>query len=256
MIHPTAIVSKQAQLGTGVHVGPYCVVESHVILDDRVVLESHASVKGRTTLGAGTRVWSFASIGSEPQDLKYKGEETSLVCGADNMFREYVNISIGTEGGGGQTVIGSKNLFMVGVHIAHDCIINDQCILANGVSLGGHVLIGSKAVLGGHSAVHQFAHIGELAMVGGGAMVSQDVPPFSMVHGNYARASGLNLIGLKRAGFSQEDIQKVKAMYRILHHSDRTLEDALMRIREDFPESPFRNTLLDFLTHSTRGICR
>ena len=163
-------------------------------------LKSHVVVQGKTTLGAKNKIWSFASLGTEPQDLKYHGEDAELICGDECMIREYVNLSIGTEGGGGITQVGSRNLFMVNTHIAHDCIIGSDCIIANGVSLAGHVEVHDQAVLGGHVAVHQFCRIGSLAMIAGGAGVAQDVPPFFLVHGNHAKPVGLNLVGLRRAG--------------------------------------------------------
>lgn len=255
-IHPTAIIDKGAELGTNVVIGPYSIIGAKVKIDDNCIIESHVHIKGRTTLGKGNHIWSFASIGTEPQDLKFKGEDTELICGENNLIREYVNLSIGTQGGGGKTIVGSGNLFMVGTHVAHDCIIGNDCIIANGVSLGGHVEIGNKAVLGGHAAFHQFTKIGDLAMIAGGSIVVQDVPPYCMVHGNHASPSGLNMIGLKRAGFSSENITSVKAMYRLLYSSGLTLDDAIETILREVSPSLSRNVFIEFLKKSNRGICR
>lgn len=255
-IHPSAVVDKKARLGVGVEVAPFAVIGPKAILGDGVKVSSHVVISGRTTIGARTRIWPFASIGTEPQDLKFGGEDAELICGEDNMFREYVNISIGTDGGGGKTVIGSKNLLMVNTHIAHDCIIGDECIIANGVSLAGHVEVGHKAVLGGHSAVHQFSKVGDLAMLAGGSIVVQDVPPYCTVSGNHASSSGLNLTGLRRAGFKREMISEVKAMYKLLYRSNLTVDDAIIQMRETLSDSEPLNAFISFLQNSTRGVCR
>ncbi|MCB9229868.1 MAG: acyl-ACP--UDP-N-acetylglucosamine O-acyltransferase [Deltaproteobacteria bacterium] len=255
-MHSTAIVEHGATLGQGVKIGPYAVIGKNVILGDHVQIGSHVVIKGRTQLGSRTRVWPFASIGTEPQDLKYQGEDTELICGEDNMIREYVNLSLGTQDGGGRTVIGSGNLFMVNTHIAHDCIVGDRCIFANGVSLGGHVLVQSEAVIGGHVAVHQFVRIGQLAMLAGGAIVVQDVPPFVMVHGNHASPGGLNLTGLRRSGRNRERIRSIKAMYKILYHSGKSLQDALELINCELEPSDDLTVFTEFCRHSGRGLCR
>ena len=254
-IHSTAIVHEGAQLGVGVSIGPYAIIGPKVVLEDAVKVEAHAIVSEKTRIGAGSHIYSFASIGSVPQDKKYKGEETELICGKNNVFREYSNVSTCTAGGGAKTQLGDGNLLMIHTHVAHDCIIGNNCILANGVSLAGHVEIGDSAVLGGHSAVHQFCKIGTLGMLAAGAMVAQDVPPFVLVHGDHAKPSGLNLIGLKRANWSSDEIQEIKKMYRLLYSSTLTLEDTIQSIHRSF-KGRHADLFLQFLRGSVRGICR
>ena len=255
-IHPTAIVDKAAALGLNVKVGPYSVIGPKVVLGDGVQIDSHVVIGGRTHIGARTHIFPFASVGTEPQDLKYEGEDSELICGEDNVIREYANLSIGTEGGGGKTVVGSGNLFMVNTHIAHDCIVGDHCIFANGVSLGGHIEVGNRAVIGGHAALHQFIKIGQLAMLAGGSIVVQDVPPFCTVAGNHASPSGLNSIGLRRAGLEKDQIKAIKNMYKILFQMSLPLEDAIAMIDAEIPDSEPKDNFLGFLRSSSRGICR
>lgn len=255
-VHPTAIVEKGAQLGKGVQVGPFCVVGSKAVLHDWVRLDSHVTVQGRTTIGERSAIYQFATIGVIPQDLKFRNEDTELIIGAENSIRQYVNISIGTEGGGGRTVIGRRNLLMVYVHVAHDCVIGDNCVFANAVSLAGHVTVKDHAFLGGYAAVHQFVKIGELAMLGGGSMVVQDVPPFVMVQGDRAAPIGLNIVGLKRAGFSTEEVKDIKTMYRLLYNENLTVEDCLSRIERDVSDSRWRHMFVEFIKASERGVCR
>lgn len=255
-IHPSAIVEKGAELGAGVKVGPFAVIGASVVLHDGVEIGAHAMVSGRTHIGAKTRVWPFAHIGTTPQDLKYAGEDSLLVCGENNMFREYVNISIGTDGGAGKTVIGSGNLFMVNTHIAHDCIVGNDCIIANGVSLAGHVELDDGAVIGGHVAIHQFVKIGELAMLAGGSIVVQDVPPFVTVQGDRAKPTGINKLGLKRAGYMSKNIDVVKEIYKTIFHSNLTLDEAKSQIEENFSQWQEAQKFLQFLQRSQRGLCR
>ena len=255
-IHKTAFVHAGAELGVGVQIGPYAIIGSKVKLSDNVIVDAHAVVDGRTTVGARTRIHSFASVGSMPQDLKYRGEETELLIGADNMIREYANLSLGTVGGGGKTVIGNGNLFMVYTHIAHDCIIGDECIFANGVAIAGHSLIGNKVVFGGLSALHQFCLVGDMVMVAAGAIVTQDVPPFVMVHGNRAQPSGLNVVGLRRSGLSQSQVSDVKSSYRFIYSENLTIDDARAKIAAEVGDEGVKTKFLDFLAASKRGVCR
>ncbi len=255
-IHPTAIVEKGAQLGIGVEIGAYAHVGPKVILHDDVQLASHVVVSGRSTIGARTRVWSFATLGATPQDLKYKGEDALFICGEDNMFREYCNISIGTEEGNGQTVIGSRNLLMAYTHIAHDCQIANDCIFANGATLAGHIEVDDRAVIGGLSALHQFIKVGSLAMLAGGSMVAQDVPPFVMVSGNRAKPVGINKLGLERAGFQSAALANIKQMYKTVFLSNASLSDAKEAILQMPSSGPEVDTFVSFLNRSTRGICR
>ena len=255
-VHPTALVDPKAELGVGVFVGPYSIVGAGVTLHDQVRLQAHVIVEGRTTVGARTNVHAFAVLGALPQDLKFKGEAGELVIGEENSIRQYVNMAIGTEGGGMKTVVGRRNLFMVNGHVAHDCVIGDNCVFANGVTLAGHVEIATRAFLGGLCAVHQFCKIGTMTMTAGGAMVTQDVPPFTMVQGDRARVNGLNVVGLRRAGFSADEIRDLKLMYRLVYSDNLTLDDALAKIEADVPPSGPRETFVSFLKKSQRGICR
>ena len=201
-IHPTAIVEPGARLGEGVVIGPYCCVGGKVELGDGVRLHSHVVVAGKTTIGPNTQIYPFASIGHPPQDLKYKGEESELVIGANNVIREHATMNPGTAGGGLITRIGDNCLFMVGAHVAHDCDIASNVILANNATLAGHVAVDEFAILGGLSAIHQFCRIGRHAMIGGMSGVENDVIPYGSVTGNRARLEGLNIVGLRRRGFS------------------------------------------------------
>ena len=197
-VHPTAVVSSQSNIGNDVKIGPYCVIGPDVVIGDRVFLHSHVVIDGQTVIGEGTNIYPFASIGLVPQDLKYKGESSSLIIGARNQIREHVTMNPGTEGGGMKTVIGDDCLFMIGSHVAHDCIIGNHVILANNATLGGHVEVGDFAIIGGLSGIHQFVRIGAHAMVGGMSGVEQDLIPYGSAMGERAKLRGLNLIGLQR----------------------------------------------------------
>ncbi len=255
-IHPTAIVHKGAQLGKGVKIGPFCIVGAKVRLGDNVHLVSHAIVDNRTVVGDRCAIHSFAVIGAHPQDLKYQGEDSELTIGEENSFRLYCNVSIGSQAGGGKTTIGRRNLFMSSVHIAHDCRIGDNNILASGSALAGHVEMASNVVVGGHAGIHQFCKIGPRAMMGGGSIVVQDVPPYTMVQGDRAVPVGLNTVGLKRAGFTSEAIKDVKTMYRLLYNENLTVEDCIKRIETEVPDSDHRRQFVGFLRSSERGVCR
>jgi UDP-N-acetylglucosamine acyltransferase len=255
-IHPTAIVESGAELDSSVVVGAYSIVGAQVKLAAGVVVGSHVVINGQTTIGARTEIKPFSSIGAQPQDLKYRGEPAELVIGADNSIREYVNMSIGTQGGGGVTRVGDRNLFMVHVHVAHDCNVANDCIFANGVSLAGHVDVGDKAVLGGHSAVHQFCRVGNLAMIAGGAMVTQDVPPFVTVHGDRAGPKGLNLIGLKRSGATSAEMEIIRDCYRLLYSESLTVDTAVEKMQKELGPSPLKDAFIEFVRTSERGVCR
>ena len=255
-IHPTAIIEDNVELGNNVEIGPYAIIKSGVSLKDNVIIKSHAIISGSTTIGENSVVWPFATIGSQPQDLKYKGEKSTLICGSNNIFREYCNISGGTNHGGGITKIGSHNLFMINTHVAHDCIIGNHCILVNGVSLAGHIEVDDYAILGGHSACHQFIKVGTFAMLAGGSMVSQDVLPYSVVHGNHAKPIGVNLIGLNRHSFSPDNIANIKKMYKLIYRSQFSIAKAKEEIAINIKESKEKTTILNFLERSNRGLCR
>lgn len=224
-IHPTAIVEEGARLGSDVRIGPYCIVGPHVEIGDRVELIAHVVVAGDTKIGAGTRIWPFASIGHRPQDLKYVGETSFLEIGADNMIREHVTMSPGTTGGGLVTRIGDGGLFMVGAHVGHDCQIGSHVVLANNATLAGHVEIGDFAILGGLSAVHQYVRIGRHAIIGGMTGVERDVIPFGSAIGNRAELAGINLVGLRRRGFDQETILALREAYRAIFSGEGSLAE-------------------------------
>jgi len=256
-IHPTAIIAAGAELGEGVTVGPYCCVGANVVLEDGVLLRSHVVVEGRTRIGANTKIFPFASIGHIPQDLKYKGEPSELVIGRDNTIREHVTMNPGTEGGGMVTRIGNHGLFMVGAHVAHDCQIGDHVIFVNSATLGGHVEVGDWAILGGLSAVHQFVRVGKHAMVGGMSGVEHDVIPYGTVMGNRARLSGLNVVGLKRRGFSRDVIHALRNAYRLLFAQEGTMAERLNDVAEVFSDNEPVMEIVDFIrADSTRSICQ
>ncbi len=216
MIHNTSIIDKNAIIGKDVKIGPYCTIGSDVEIGDETIIHSHVNLTGKTKLGKKNEIFPFSSIGTPPQDLKYKGEKNSLIIGDNNKFREYVNINPGTEKGGCKTKIGNQNLFMVYCHVAHDCLIEDNIVLANNVQVGGHVNIENNAIVGGSCAIHQFSRIGEHSMIGGMTGVLSDVIPYGLSLGNRNSLSGLNLIGLRRAGVSNNDIKIIQNAYDII----------------------------------------
>ncbi|MBB4285593.1 acyl-ACP--UDP-N-acetylglucosamine O-acyltransferase [Roseospira goensis] len=256
-IHPSALVDPAATVADDVTIGPYCTVGPDVTLEAGVTLLSHVVVDGRTRIGGRTRVFPFTTLGLPPQDLKYRGERTELRIGADNTIREHVTMNPGTAGGGGLTQVGDGGLFMVGCHVAHDCQIGDGVILANNVLLAGHIQIGDHAILGGGSAVHQFVRVGRHAMVGGVSGVETDVIPFGNVMGNRARLNGLNLVGLKRRGFSREDIQALRSAYRMLFEDNGVIADKAEEVAATFEGIAPVMEVLDFVRGaSARGLCR
>jgi len=256
-IHPTAIVAPGATLAEDVSIGPYCVVGGEVVLGAGVTLIAHIVVDGRTTIGEKTRIFPFASIGLEPQDLKYRGEKSRLVIGRHNTIREHVTMNPGTEGGGMVTRVGDRGLFMVGAHVAHDCQIGDHVIMANNATLAGHVVVEDYALLGGLSAVHQFVRIGQHAMIGGMSGVERDVIPYGQVMGDRARLSGLNIIGMQRRGFSREDIQTLRSAYQFLFSADGTFNDRVTEMAERFGGvAPVDDIIAFIRADSTRAICQ
>jgi UDP-N-acetylglucosamine acyltransferase len=255
-IHPTAVVHRGAELAEGVRVGAYAVVGPRVRVDAGTWIGPHAVVEGITTIGARCRIFQFASVGAAPQDLKYAGEPSTLEMGEDNTVREFASINPGTAGGGLRTRVGSGCLFMVSSHVAHDCRVGNQVILANGAALGGHVDIDDYAIVGGLAGVHQFVRVGESALCAAGAMVSMDVPPFCVVAGDRARLHGLNVIGLKRRGLGAERISALKRAYRqIFHHAD-TRREGLAQARADLGHVAEVARLIDFVEASRRGVSR
>jgi UDP-N-acetylglucosamine acyltransferase len=256
-IHPTAVVAPGARLADDVTIGPYCVIGEDVALAAGVSLKSHVVIDGRTTVGEGTRIFPFASIGHETQDLKYKGEPSSLEIGRHNTIREHVTINPGTEGGGMLTRVGDHCLLMVGAHVAHDCQIGDHVILVNNATLGGHVIVEDYAIIGGLSAVHQFVRIGRHAMIGGMSGVERDVIPYGQVMGDRARLNGLNMIGMQRRGFSREDIQGLRSAYQFLFSSDGTFNDRVNQAAERFGGiGPVDDIIAFIRADSSRAICQ
>lgn len=256
-VHPSAIIADGARLAESVTIGPFCVVGPEVELGENVVLESHVVVAGRTQVGDGTRIWPFASIGHQPQDLKYHGEPSRLIIGRNNMIRENVTMNPGTEGGGMVTTVGDNCLFMTGAHVAHDCHVGNNAILVNNATLGGHVTIGENAVIGGLSAVHQFVRIGKHAMVGGMTGVEFDVIPYGTVIGNRAHLAGLNLIGLKRRGFSRDDIHALRNAHKALFQGEGTMLERLAVVAEQFAGCVPVMEVVEFIrADASRAICQ
>ncbi|MBU2759188.1 acyl-ACP--UDP-N-acetylglucosamine O-acyltransferase [Acidithiobacillus sulfurivorans] len=255
-IHPTAIVDPSAIVGSGCKIGPYAVIGANVELGDHCQIGAHAVLEGPTRIGSQNHIFQFASVGTAPQDLGYKGEPTSLEIGSHNTLREFVTVNRGTVKGGGMTRIGSHNLLMAYCHVAHDCRIGDQVVMANAATLAGHVCIEDHAILGGLSAVHQFARIGSHAILGGGTMAPLDIPPYMMAAGNHASLHGINVRGLARRGISRETILQIKRAYRILFRSGQRLDDAMEELRQRGLDAPEIAHLLDFIQNSKRGITR
>jgi UDP-N-acetylglucosamine acyltransferase len=256
-IHPTAIVEPGAKLADTVVVGPFCHVGGEVEMAPGVVLHTHVVVAGRTAIGANTRIFPFASIGHDPQDLKYAGEKSRLVIGRDNVIREHVTMNPGTAGGGMETRIGNGCLFMVGVHVAHDCKIGDNVVMANNATLSGHVVVSDNAVFGGLSAVHQFVRIGQNAMIGGMSGVERDVIPYGLVMGDRARLSGLNIIGMQRRGFARDEIQALRSAFQTLFGETGTLSERVDAIADQYREVRVVQDVVAFIrADSSRAICQ
>lgn len=259
-IHPTALVDPKAELHETVEVGAYSIVGAGVTIGANTLIGPHVVISGNTRIGSDNRIFQFCSIGAAPQDKKYRGEPTRLEIGDRNTIRESSTFNLGTVQDGGVTRVGSDNWIMAYVHIAHDCQVGNQVILANSVQLAGHVHIGDWVILGGISGIHQFVHIGAHAMTGAGTTVLQDIPPFVMATGNPAAPHGINSEGLKRRGFSKEMISTLRHAYKTLYKSGLTLDEAKSRLLEvsaqDAETAPHLNTLLAFLSSATRGIIR
>lgn len=258
-IHPTAVVDPKARLADSVRIGPYSVIGPDVELGERAEVMSHVVIEGQTRIGAGTRIFPFAAVGLIPQDLKYKGEAGRLEIGDDVIIREHVTINIGTEGGGMVTKIGSRVMLAIGCHVAHDCIIGDNVLVMNHVLLGGHVIIGDFVVLGGGSAVHQFVRLGKHAMIGGLSGVENDVIPYGAVMGNRARLEGLNLVGIKRRGYSRDDIHALRNAYKELF---LTTDDSVLSTRVAAAKQTYAGVapvmdIIEFIeADSSRALCR
>jgi len=257
-IHPTAIIEAGAILGDGVKIGPYCHVGENVKLGDRVELKSHVVIAGYTSIGEETVVFPFASLGHEPQDLKYRGEKSTLVIGKRNKIREHVTMNPGTEDDCMTTIVGDDCLFMMAAHVAHDCVVGDRVIMANNATLAGHVVVGNYSIIGGLSAVHQFVRIGEHAMIGGKSAVEHDVIPYGLVKGERASLAGLNLIGLERRGFDKLTIRKLMKAYKsIFKASEGTLVELTDKAANDYASDDVVMLVVDFIrSKEDRAICR
>ena len=257
-IHPTAVIDKSCEISSEAHIGPYCVIGPQTRIGAGCVLDSHINIYGWTTIGERCRFYSHGSIGTDPQDLKYEGETTYLKIGSENVFREFVSLNRGTVGGHGITVIGNNNFFMAYSHIAHDCQVGNNIIMANAATLAGHVTVRDHATVGAFSAVHQFCRVGSYAFIGGFSVVTRDALPFIRTVGerNQAKIYGINTIGLQRKGFSEECIEELKQVYRICFRSKMNTGEALAKVKETSWISPEVSTLVEFMESSERGFIR
>jgi UDP-N-acetylglucosamine acyltransferase len=255
-IHETAVVDRRAEIDSDVEIGPYSFIGKHVRIGKSCRVKSHVVIEGRTTLGEGNVLFQFATVGSVPQDLKYKGEPSELVIGSHNTIREFVSLNPGTAGGGMVTRVGDNNLLMMHCHIAHDCILGSDNIIANGATLGGHVVIEDHVIVGGLVGIHQFTKIGRGAILGAGSMVSKDVPPYCNATGDRARLHGLNLEGLKRRGFGPDKVEALKKAYRIMFRSKLKTAAAIVKIRQELSSCAEAQQFATFVENSQRGICR
>jgi UDP-N-acetylglucosamine acyltransferase len=255
-IHPAAIVHPNARLAEGVEIGPYSVIGEHVALGKGTKIGSHVLIEGWTTIGERNHIFPFSSIGTPPQDIGYRNEETYLIIGDDNVIRECATVHRATTKEDRKTVIGDRNFFMAYSHVAHDCKLGNNIIMANSVALGGHIVIGDHAIVGGIVAVHQFARIGPYSIIGGQSAVTLDIPPYVSAAGNRAQLYGLNLIGLKRKGFTDQTIATLKKAYRIIFRSGLTQEEAIQKTLDEIADCPEVNVLVDFIRTSKRGITR
>ncbi len=253
-IHPTAVIAESADMGEAVHVGPYAIIGPDVSIDDGCRIGPHVVIEGVTNIGRNCRIFQFASVGAAPQDITYKGEKTGLNIGDDTIIRESVTIHRGSAKGAGTTDIGSGCMIMACSHIAHDCRLGNQVIMANVATLGGHVEIGDHAVIGGLSAIHQFCRIGSYAFLGGMSGANKDIPPFVKYQGQRANLFGINVLGLKRAGFPREIIEALREAYRIVFTKAATITEGLDVAEEAYPDVPQVREFTDFIRQSKRGV--
>ena len=255
MIHKTAIIDPKAKIASNVKIGAYSVIGPDVEVNENTIIHSHVSISGQTIIGKENKIYPFASVGNDPQDLKYNGEKTKLIIGDNNTIREYVTINPGTIGGGGKTKIGNNCLFMISSHVAHDCIVGDNVIIANNVPLGGHAIIEDNVVIGGNSAVQQFTRIGKMAMIGGMTGVLHDVIPYGLSTGNRNSLQGLNLIGLRRAKFENKDILELSDAYRKIF-ATKNINENISKLNGSFQENSLVKNVIDFITKDKkRSIC-
>ncbi len=255
-IHATALIDPKAELADDVEVGPFSVIGPKVKIDSGTRIGPHVVITGRTTMGKNNRIFQFASMGEEPQDKKYAGEDTELILGDNNNVRELCTFSRGTAQGGGKTIIGNNNWIMACVHIAHDCILGDNIIMANNASLAGHVTVGNFAILSGYTLIHQFCIVGEHSFTSFASHVNQSIPPYVTVSGEKAKAKGVNTEGLKRRGYSPEQVQQVRRAYKVLYRSGLPLEEARQKLQEMAENSEEIRPLVDFLDKTEKGLIR
>ena len=254
MIHTTAIIDSKAKISENVHIGPYCVIGPNVEINENTEIQSHVNISGNTKIGKGNKIYPFVSI-NDPQDLKYNGEPTNLVIGDNNKIREYVTINPGTVGGGGKTIIGNNCLFMVSSHVAHDCQLGNNIIIANNVAIAGHAIIDDHVIIGGNSAVQQFTRIGKMAMIGGMTGVLHDVIPYGLSTGNRNSLQGLNLIGLRRSKFDNKDILGLSDAYKEIF-ATKNLTENLSKLNGSFKDNPLVRDVIEFITKDKkRSIC-
>ena len=251
MIHKTSIIDIKAKISSTVKIGPYCVIGPNVEIQDNTILYSHVNISGNTVIGKNNKIFSFASIGSEPQDLKYNGEQTKLKIGNKNIIREYVTINPGTVAGAGQTIIGHECLLMISSHVAHDCIVGNNVIIANNVPVAGHVTIGDGVIIGGNSAVQQFTRIGKMAMIGGMTGVLNDVIPYGLSTGNRNVLQGINLIGLRRKNRRNKEILSLSEAYKEIFKSEK-LTDNLNNLNKSFKENSLINEVIKFINEDKK----
>jgi UDP-N-acetylglucosamine acyltransferase len=255
-IHPTAIISPDATLADGVEIGPYSIIGPDVHIGKNTLIGPHVVIETHTDIGENNRISPFASIGGAPQDLKFRGEVTRLVIGSHNTIREYVTINRATVHDIGVTIIGNHNLIMTYCHVAHNCKLGNHIVMANAANLAGHIQVEDHAIIGGLTGIHQFTRIGAHCIIGGASAVTKDIPPFVMASGNFAKLFGLNMIGLKRRGFTDETIAALKEAYRIVFRSSLLLTTAMQKVEQDVEDLPEVRQFLDFIRKSERGICR
>lgn len=256
MIDKSAVIHKTAGIGKNVKIGAYSVIGENVTIDDNVTIGSNVVIERDTTIGQGCKIYNFASVGTDPQDLKYKGEKTQLIIGKNNTIREFVTLNRGTVDGGGVTRIGDNNLLMSYSHVAHDCELGNNIVMANVATLAGHVTLEDFVIIGGLSAIHQFSKVGKYAIIGGASAITRDVAPFMSAVGNRAELHGLNLVGLKRHGFPAESISKLKKAYSIIFRSRLGLQEALKEVTDTLSDCGEVMYLVDFLENSKRGFIR
>jgi UDP-N-acetylglucosamine acyltransferase len=255
MIHKTSIIDPKANISSKANIGPFCIIGPNVIIEDEVVIHAQVNINGNTKIGSGSIIYPFASIGNDPQDLKYNGEKNSLIIGSNNKIREYVSINPGTVGGGGQTKIGDNCLFMVSSHVAHDCLIGNNVVFANNVAVGGHVRIDDDVVVGGNSAIQQFTRIGKMAMIGGMCGVVKDVIPYGMAFGNRCSLQGLNLIGLRRKNITNKEILLLSEAYKEIFKTEN-LSKNLLNLNQKFNENYLIKEVIHFINKDKkRPIC-